>query len=310
MLNENYDITPIGKPVLNEQVYILDKYLNLCPPGIPGEICIAGKGLARQYLNDREKTDEKFVQFPSLKGTRIYKTGDSGRTLPDGNIEFLGRLDEQVKLRGYRIELQEIEKQLRELKEIKECAVILFENNGSSELAAYFTSDEPVDQARLKKHLDRFLPKYMIPSSFIQLEKIPLSSSGKANKKLLPDPAGHKVKRKSLVPQDEIEFLILRICSDILKKDELSLEDNFFDIGGHSLNAVRVISRIQKELNIDLALKKIFLNPVLIDISKEVKKLITEKDKLEETKEAETIIVPISDEELKLLSNLEFEDEE
>jgi fengycin family lipopeptide synthetase D len=307
---ESIDIAPIGKPVLNEQIYILDKDLNLCPIGIPGEICIAGKGLARQYLNDPERTNEKFVQFPLLGGTRIYKTGDIGRTRQDGNIEFLGRLDEQVKIRGYRVELQEIEKQLREVKEINACAVTLFGKNGTGELAAYFTSDAIIEPMELKNHLDRVLPKYMVPSYFIQLDKIPMSSNGKTDKKLLPDPTGFRERVILRKPQDEIEFLILRICSDVLKKEEISLGDNFFEIGGHSLNAVRVISQIQKELKIDLALKEIFYTPVLLDIAEKVKKLIECKELFVEKDEEETLIVPVSDDELEFLSNIQFEDDD
>jgi len=287
----------------------LDKYLNLCPTGIPGEICIAGKGLARQYLNDDEKTIEKFVKFPLLNDTRIYKTGDSGRILSDGNIEFLGRIDDQVKIRGYRVELQEIENQLRSYERIKECAVTLSGNNGTGELAAYFTSDKIIDHSKLKNHLNRFLPKYMIPVYYVQLEKIPLTTSGKVNKKLLPAATGILKKEKSREPQDEIELLIIRICKDVLKNDTINVDHNFFEIGGHSLNAVRVISRIQKELNVDVALKDIFYNPVLADIAENVKKLIVKRDSQVEIKEEENTIVPISDDELKLLSNLQFEDE-
>ncbi|MGE5402693.1 MAG: amino acid adenylation domain-containing protein [Ignavibacteriales bacterium] len=311
MKDVEYDIAPIGKPILNEQIYILDNNLNLCPVGVPGEICIAGKGLARQYLNDPKKTEEKFVQFPSLKGTRIYRTGDLGRTLNDGNIEFLGRMDEQIKIRGYRVELQEIEKHLRILKEIKSCAVTLYEKNGTGELAAYYTSDETVSQAVIKNHLNQFLPQYMIPSYYIQLENIPLSSNGKTNKLLLPDPTtGYRKKDTIRAPKNEIEHLILKICSGILQKDDISLEDNFFEIGGHSLNAVRMISQVQKQLDIDLALKEIFYNPVLGDIAETVKKLSACKNTSNEKIEEETIIVPMSDDELAFLSTLQFDDEE
>jgi len=308
-MQEEYDIAPIGKPVLNEQIFILDNNLNLCPVGIPGEICIAGKGLARQYLNDPKKTAEKFVKCKTLNNVRIYRTGDLGKMLPDENIEFLGRLDEQVKIRGYRVELQEIENQLREIKEIKECAVILFECNGTAELAGYYTADETIDQAKIKTQLVRFLPTYMIPVHLIQLEKIPISGNGKVDKKSLPNPSVLNKKDKFREPTDEIESAILRIYSDVLKKDTIFLEDNFFEIGGNSLNAVRVISRIQKEFNVDIALKEIFYSPVLLDISDKVRNIIPEKGLLVEN-EAENIIVPISDDELELLSNLQFDDEE
>ncbi|MFH0733032.1 MAG: amino acid adenylation domain-containing protein [bacterium] len=309
-LNAEYEIAPIGKPIINEQIYILDKYMNLCPIGIPGEICIAGEGLARQYLNDPEKTNEKFVQLPLLNGTRIYKTGDLGRTRSDGNIEFLGRMDEQIKIRGYRVELQEIEKNLRLVNEIKECAVTFFEKENNNELAAYYTSDDSIDNQKLKNILARFLPKYMIPEYFIRLDKIPLSLNGKVNKKMLPAPDGIIKQNNHREPQDEIEILIVKICSNVLKKENITIEDNFFEIGGHSLNAVRVISQIQKELNIDLALKEIFFNPILIDIAEKVKEMITDKKTID-IKELETpTIVPITDEELELLSNLKFDDDE
>ncbi len=308
-LDVSPDIAPIGKPLLNTQIYILDKWMNLCATGIPGEICIAGKGLARQYLNDPAKTNEKFVQFPLLEGVRIYKTGDIGRTDEDGNIEFLGRLDEQVKIRGYRVELQEIEKKLREVKEINDCAVTLFGKNGNSELVAYFTSDQAIEAIALKNHLTSFLPKYMVPAYFIQLEKIPLSVNGKANKKFLPDPVGVK-EEKFREAKDEIEFLILRICTNILKKEGIGLGDNFFEIGGHSLNAVRLISQIQKELNVDIALKEIFYTPVLLDISEKVKAQLESRKSIVTKEEEVKLIVPVSDDELELLSNIQFEDDE
>ncbi len=309
-LDENYTIVPIGKPVLNEQIYVLDKELQMCPVGIPGEICIAGKGLAREYLNDPGKTNEKFVFPPWLPGTRIYKTGDIGRTRSDGNIEFLGRVDEQVKIRGYRIELQEIEKQLREMDGINDCAVVLFDRNGSGELVAYFTANELLDGTEVKRHLERFLPRYMVPAFFVRLEKIPLSANGKANKKLLPDPSSLQEKASYRGPQDEVEKIILSICSAILKKEGVTLGDNFFEIGGHSLNAVRVISQIQRELNINLPLKEIFYTPVLLDIANKIKELIKGNAFGAEVFEEETSIVPLSDEELELLSNIEFDSDE
>jgi fengycin family lipopeptide synthetase D len=304
-----HDIAPIGKAMAHEQILILDKYLHLSPIGVPGEICIAGEGVARHYVNDPEKTAEKFVDFPPVQGTRIFKTGDSGRTLPDGNIEFLGRMDEQVKVRGYRVELQEIECRLRTLKEIKECAVTLWDNDGTGVLAAYCTSDTPIDQTAITNHLSRFLPAYMLPSYFTQLERMPLSPNGKVNKKLLPDPDGRRETRTRRGPEDGIETLILSICSTILNKTGIGLEDNFFDIGGHSLNAVRLISRIQKELDVDLRLKEVFYDPVLMHIAGKVKRLLAAKETFKETPEEETVIPPISDDELKALSGLRCDDD-
>ncbi|MDX9882075.1 MAG: amino acid adenylation domain-containing protein [Prolixibacteraceae bacterium] len=307
-MNENVDIAPIGKPAPNQQIYVLDRHLNVCPVGVPGEICIGGNGLARAYLNDPEKSAEKFIQFP-LTGTRIYKTGDAGRIRPDGNIEFLGRMDEQVKIRGYRVELPEIEKHLSGMEGVGECAVALFGENGATELAAWFTAEKPVDTSALKNHLGRFLPDYMVPSCFIQLEKIPLSSNGKIDKKALPDPSTLLKKETFRAPGDEIEAILVRICNGILQKEQISMDDNFFGIGGNSLNAVRLISRLQKELNVNLPLKEIFYHPVLADLAEAVKKNMDTVD-AEETTEETQAIAPASDEELKLLSELQFEDED
>jgi len=305
-LDDNMDIAPIGKPILHEQMYVLDPCLNVCPIGIPGEICISGAGLARQYLNDPENTSNKFVQFELMGNARIYKTGDLGRVLADGNIEYLGRLDEQVKIRGYRVELQEVEKHLRELQDIGECAVTLYGN----ELAAYFTSEEMLDAGKLRSQLERSLPKYMVPAYFHQMEKMPVSSNGKVDKKQLPDPMALKKKKNICAPRDEVEKSILRACTNVLKREGIGMDDNFFEIGGNSLNAVRLISQIQKELDVDLALKDIFYNPVLLDIADTVRKSLSSKMPYEAAVDAEKEIVPISDEELKLLSELQFDDDE
>lgn|GEM_PF-1422032 len=309
-LNENYDIAPIGKPILNEQIFILDEYLNICPVGVPGEICISGKGLARGYLNDQGKTEDKFIVLSKMGNTRIYKTGDKGKLLPDGNIEFLGRFDDQVKVRGYRVELQEVEKYFREINEIKECAVILYEKEDIKELAVYFTSGTTLNPQELKSRLGHFLPAYMVPAYFTQLDHIPLSSNGKVDKKKLPSPAG--IMRNSVViaPKDNIDISVLKICSEVLKNESISLADNFFETGGNSLSAVRVISRIQKEFNVELPLKEIFYNPVLISIADNIRNLIAPAEQICETKGEDNFIVPMSDDELEFLSNFQDDDEE
>jgi amino acid adenylation domain-containing protein len=306
--DEDFDIAPIGRPVLNEQMYIVDNNFHLCPIGIPGEICIGGKGLAREYLNDPKMTMEKFVRFPTT-GTRIYKTGDRGRWRADGNIEFLGRIDEQVKIRGYRIELQEIENLLSQIEGIKECAVRFFAENDVSELVAYFTANELLRPSMIKMHLERFLPEYMIPSDFIQLEQIPLTANGKIDKKALPVPGVLTSHKEFRFPANETEAALVRICSEILKKEMVNLDDNFFGIGGNSLNAVRLISRLQKEWRIKLSLKEIFYHPILSDLAEIIEKSGIEESSEEEVAEVSAVIVPASDEELKLLSELKFDDE-
>lgn len=302
-------IAPIGKAILNEQIYVLDPFLNLCPIGIPGEICIAGKGLARQYLNDPEKTSRKFVQLGLKGGIRIYRTGDAGRVLPDGNIEFLGRMDDQVKIRGYRVELQEIEKQIRDLPEVRDCAVSLLEKEGAAELVAWFTSAVATAPATLRQQLAKFLPKYMIPSEWIRVEKLPLNANGKIDKKALPAPDTFRKKVCPREPQDATEVAVVRICGEVLKKDQLSLDDNFFETGGNSLNAVRLISRIRKELNVELLLKTIFDHPLLLEIAEAIKKVGPAGPEIVPG-EPDGLIAPASDEELKLLAELQFDEDD
>jgi acyl carrier protein len=289
-------------------MYILDPNLNLCPIGVPGEICIGGTGLARGYLNDPEKTAGKFIQFP-LTGKRIYKTGDSGRIRADGIIEFLGRLDEQVKIRGYRVELTEIENRLSGMKGIKECAATYFGEGDIAELVVYFTADMPLDSSILKNHLEAFLPDYMMPSCFVQLKRMPLSVNGKIDKKALPAPSSQQLTEDFRFPADETEAALIRICSEIMKKDRISLNANFFGIGGNSLNAVRLISRLQKEWGITLSLKEVFYHPILADLAEILKKSQLDKTS-EEIPEPFHAIVPASGEELEILSGLEFDDED
>ena len=261
----NYDIAPIGKPIINEQIYILDKYLNLSPIGVPGEICIAGDGLAREYLNDPEKTKEKFVEFP-LKGTKIYKTGDLGKMFPDGNIEFLGRIDEQVKVHGYRIELPEVEKHLLNYKDITSCVVTLHINQGTDELAAYFTSEKKLEISKLKNYLGQLLPQYMIPTFFTQVENIPLLSNGKINKKLLPDPVQNILTGAEFEnPTNVVETKLLECWQDVLGVENISIHDNFFDLGGNSFLLVKLHKRISAKYPEVFKITDLFNNSKIIE---------------------------------------------
>ena len=309
-LDAGFDIAPIGQPVLNEKIFILDRYLNLAPTGVPGEICVSGKGLAREYLNDPEKSFQKFVTLEAINNERVYRTGDIGRVLPDGNIEFIGRIDDQVKIRGYRLELQEIESHIRNYKGVIDCVVSLFKNGEDGELAAYFTSDSEVDVNELRRHLEGYLPGYMVPSCFMPIDKIPLSSNGKVNRKQLPPPTQKPKTNSYIPPKDYAEQLVVDICCEVLKKEQLSVSDNFFEVGGNSLNAVRVISHIQKKLNVDIALKHIFYNPLLADFAAIVKGSASKAEVQPADDFHEKIIVPLSEEELEMLSNLQFEDED
>ncbi|NOQ23738.1 MAG: AMP-binding protein, partial [Bacteroidales bacterium] len=249
----------IGKPIRNIEAYILDTHNHLQGIGIPGELCISGDGLARGYLHLPELTREKFIENPFKKGERLYRTGDLARWFPDGNIEFLGRIDSQVKIRGFRIELGEIENVLHKHENIKECVVIDIEDKGDKYLCAYLVTEEDLNQEEIRRYLSVSLPDYMIPSYFVELDKIPLTSNGKVNRKALLSPE-IKAGGDYIAPSNEIEEKLVKIWSEVLNvpQEEISATANFFAIGGHSLKATILVSKIHKELSVKLPLKEVF----------------------------------------------------
>jgi len=249
---------PIGKPINNKQVYILQGD-TLCGIGVPGELCIAGVGIARGYLNRPELTAEKFVKNPYGDG-RMYHTGDLARWLPDGNIEYLGRIDDQVKIRGFRVELGEIENRIREIENIKDCAVIARDNAmGEKAIYAYIVSGEEIKVSEIRDELSKNLPDYMIPAYMMQIESIPMTRNGKLDKRALPDiEAG--TGSEYVAPRNEAEETICRIFSEILKVDKVSVKDSFFALGGHSLRATRLVNQIEAETGTRIALKTVFAN--------------------------------------------------
>ncbi|WP_051569069.1 non-ribosomal peptide synthase/polyketide synthase [Alkaliphilus transvaalensis] len=259
LVDRQYDNIPIGKPIGNNKVYILDQHNNLQPIGVVGELCIGGYGLARGYLNRPEQTAEKFVENPFTTGERIYRTGDLARWLPDGNIEFLGRIDHQVKIRGYRIELGEIENSLFQFEEIEDAVVIDLEEEGNKYLAAYIVTEREYSIAELREGLRKYLPDYMIPSYFITLEKFPLNRNGKIDRKALPKPSGEIETGVAYeAPRNEIEEKLVKIWQEVLKIDRIGINDNFFDLGGHSLKATVLIGKIKKVLNVAVTIRAIF----------------------------------------------------
>ena len=250
------NIIPIGRPINNTKIYILQE-ASLCAVGVPGELCITGDGLARGYLNRPELTEEKFVVNPFGAG-KMYKTGDLARWLPDGNIEYLGRIDEQVKIRGFRIELGEIENQLRRIEAVKDCAVIArADQSGEKAIHAYIVSDNEISMSDIRDRLMKVLPEYMIPSYLMQLEKIPVTVSGKLDKRALPEiEAGSE--KGYMAPKNETEKLICGIFSELTGVKKVGSNDDFFEIGGHSLRATKLINRIEAETGSTLSLKDIF----------------------------------------------------
>ncbi|WP_218936580.1 non-ribosomal peptide synthetase [Bacillus cereus] len=259
-LDETLEQVPIGKPIDNVQLYVVDTKGHLQPIGIPGELCIAGVGLARGYLNRPQLTEEKFVDNPFNIGEKMYRTGDLARLLPDGNIEYLGRVDHQVKIRGYRIELGEIESKLLKIDAIQETIVIAMEDeNGQKSLCAYFVADKEIDTESIREALSHGLPKYMIPTYFIQLMQMPLTPNGKINRKALPAVEESKLTNNKYVkPRTEIEEQLVNIWKSILGDFKIGIKDNFFDIGGHSLRATTLVSKIRKELKVDIKLREVF----------------------------------------------------
>lgn len=264
------DHLPIGKPIPNTAIYILDTYLNPVPIGIQGEICVSGPGVARGYLNRPDLTDEKFIPNPFKPGERIYKTGDIGRWLPDGNIEFLGRVDHQVKIRGFRIEIREIETALLSLPEIENAVVIEQENRGDKQLVAFLTSPDrktAISVKNLKIALSEQLPDYMIPVTFQFLEKFPYISSGKIDLNALRRHTGHRKEIVKDAPETEIQKRLLKIWRQVLDKNEVGMHDNFFDMGGDSLLAIHVTSGILKAFNRELPLSVLLKNQTIYELA-------------------------------------------
>ncbi|HLP57610.1 MAG TPA: amino acid adenylation domain-containing protein, partial [Candidatus Deferrimicrobium sp.] len=277
----------IGKPIANHNVYILNSYLKLQPVGIPGELCISGTGLAQGYLNNPELTAEKFnkdlwdVQDDQDEKNKsfvgvIYRTGDLARCLEDGNIEFLGRIDHQVKIRGFRIELAEIESRLLSYDKIKDAVVITKEDRagepGQYILCAYFTANEVINSPALHEYLSAALPDYMIPAYFVQLDSMPLTPNGKLDKRALPEPV-IKAGESYVAARTAIEEKMVALWAEILgrTKSSIGIDDNFFQLGGHSLKATILAAKIHKLFAVPLTLTEIFKTPRIRELAAYIK---------------------------------------
>jgi amino acid adenylation domain-containing protein len=269
----------IGRPIANTQIYILDENLQLLPVGIPGELHIGGAGLARGYLNRPELTTEKFIPNPFKTNKFIYKTGDLARYLPNGEIEYLGRIDYQVKLRGFRIELGEIEAVLEKHPEIHQCVVMVREDvPGNQRLVAYLVADlvsKNTVTDELRQYLRQKLPQYMIPSAFVCLESLPLTPNGKVNRRALPAPenTGGELTSNFVLPRHPVEEVLAGIWTQFLGVSQVGIYDNFFELGGHSLLATQVISRIRKTLKVDISLQHLFAFPTIAGLAQEIQQI-------------------------------------
>lgn len=262
------DSIPIGRPIPNTTIYILDDQLELTPDGIPGEICIGGPGLARGYLNRPELTRARFINHPWKPGERLYRTGDVGRWLPGGHIQFIGRKDEQVKINGHRVELGEIEAALRSCPQVTSAAAAVKKDaDGGKCLAAYLTSDKPLDMQDVRRQLSAQLPAYMIPHRFIQLQALPLNNSGKVDKKALPDVTLLPDSGQTCPPPaDDKECCLIEVCEEILKRTRISVQDDLFMLGCDSIKAMRIIARL-KQKGFSLTIRDVMTCPVIGDLA-------------------------------------------
>ncbi|SFW61371.1 non-ribosomal peptide synthetase [Chitinophaga sancti] len=260
----------IGRPIANMEVLVLNERQELLPVGVSGELYIAGRGVAQGYWKQEQLTAEKFVTLDFFGPKRYYRTGDLGCLLPDGNMKYQGRMDDQVKIRGNRIELGEIQVQLAKYEGIGQVIVVVKQDQAAEKhIAAYYTASETFPADVLKQYLHTRLPEYMIPGFFIPVKEIPLTANGKLDPGKLPDPFLYHSKNQTvyIAPTTLVEIGIAQIWQEVFHISKVGIDDNFFDMGGHSLLAMRLISGIRKEMNADLAVKDLFTSPTIRDLS-------------------------------------------
>jgi acyl-coenzyme A synthetase/AMP-(fatty) acid ligase/acyl carrier protein len=287
--NNDLHTVPIGRPIANTEIYLLNDYLQPVPLGVPGEIYIGGVGVARGYWKRPDLTAERFIgELERSRGDLIpnaqcpmphalYKTGDLARYLPDGSLEYLGRLDNQVKIRGLRIELGEIEALLNQHSDVQQAVVILDSKQADNQrLVAYvvktLTSLESPDlTSELQKFLASQLPEYMLPSVFVMLSELPLLPNGKINRQALPTPETVRHTNQSYVaPRNSTETIIANILADVLRLERMGVDENFFELGGNSLSAIRVTSRLREAFQLDLPLHSVFEKPTIAGLAERI----------------------------------------
>jgi amino acid adenylation domain-containing protein len=267
---------PIGRPITNLRVYLTDARMRLVPAGVPGELCIGGVGLARGYLGRPDATAERFVPDPfgGLPGGRLYRTGDLARHRPGGELEYLGRIDRQLKIRGVRIEPQEIEMRLRESPAVREAVVAVRDEAGGPRLIAWIVPREagtPVDPWALRDFLRARLPEPMLPAAFVPIPAVPLTPNGKLDLTALPEPATALSRSGGAVaPRNQTEELLAALWAEVLGAEAVGVNDNFFDLGGHSLSATQVVSRLRKSLQVELAVHQLFDAPTVAGLAREL----------------------------------------
>ena len=304
------EIMSIGRPIANKKVYILNEQYQLQPVGVPGEMYIGGDGLARGYLNRPELTEERFVSNPFVSEERMYKTGDLARWLPDGSIEYLGRVDDQVKIRGHRIEIGEIETCLRKHPSIKEVVVIARQDKNEQDyLCAYVVAQGEWTIQILRQFLGQALPHYMIPSYFMELNEIPLTTNGKVDKKAMPEPSGiGETGVEYAPPTNRTEETLVKIWQEVLGIERVGIHDNFFELGGHSLKATMMVNHIHKQLGVSLPIRELFKNPTIQQLEKYLEEVkLNTYASIPNTKEAEYYPVTSAQRRMYAIQNFEGE---
>ncbi|AXT51937.1 amino acid adenylation domain-containing protein [Aquimarina sp. BL5] len=302
-LSEN--CVPIGSPLSNTQIYIVNNSFQLCGIGVTGEICIGGDGVSAGYLNKEKLAKERFIDNPFGEGV-LYCTGDLGRWLRDGSIDFIGRKDNQVKIRGYRIELGDVESGLQSLEMVDQSLVLADSDpSGGKRLISYVVCSDKFDKLLLESELEGLLPKYMIPSFIIQLESFPLTPNGKIDRKALPKPGNQEIESVLSIEYTAAESQLIVIWEDVLKIDSIGIEDNFFEQGGHSILAIRLISQLRETLKIDLGVETVFQYPVLKEMAKYIEnKQAIQLPKIHKQDRKENIPLSFSQERLWFIDQL------
>ena len=273
------EIVPIGRPIANLEAYVLDRRWEPVPVGVKGELYLGGRGLGRGYLGRPELTAERFIphRFSPEPGARLYRTGDRVRYLPNGNLEFLGRMDDQVKFRGFRIELGEIERVLELEPRVREAVVVLREREpGDQQLVAYVVGGTGREEELrgLKRYLKEKLPEYMVPSAIMALEKMPLNPSGKLDRRALPEPDQKESGAAYVPPQTPIEEILVGIFEEVLKLDRVGIRGNFFELGGHSLLATQAISRVRRAFGVEIGVRALFEEATAAGLAKKIEEAI------------------------------------
>jgi acyl carrier protein len=266
-----------GRATGNQRIYLLDSALNPAPVGVPGEAYVGGDGVVRGYLDRPGLTAERFLPDPFAvePGTRMYRTGDRLRWRADGKLEFIGRVDEQVKVRGFRIEPGEIEAALTVRADVHEARVIVREDEpGEQRLVAYVVGEADTDA--LREHLRLSLPEYMVPSAFVALERIPLTPNGKLDRKALPAPEHAAHTDRYVAPRTPVEEVLAGIWAEVLRLERVGVHDSFFELGGHSLLIMRLLADIQATFDLDLSIRTVFSMPTLEAMAEEIERRIYE----------------------------------